>query len=99
MSRPKNKELPVSSAQKIKELDIRYCIDIDYDNGTHRCNCGDDYCRCSTIVNVRINKVDINGVSEKIYDILKNNGVSLYPIESIIGQAVNDSLDWIYVKV
>ena len=94
MGRPKNKKLPKSLSQQIKELDIKYNLDIDYDSSSCDGNC-DDYCRCGKISNVRINSVDIDSLSQKLYKILKDDGVTLEAIYSIIGQASTSSLNWI----
>jgi len=46
--------------------DLHYTVDVEYDNGTDECDCGDDYCRCSTIVNTRVEDVPYAKLAEKI---------------------------------
>jgi len=46
--------------------DLHYTVDVDYDNGTDECECGDDYCRCSTIVNTQVSSVPYEKLAEEI---------------------------------
>lgn len=46
--------------------DLHYSVDVEYENGTDECECGDDYCRCSTIVNARVEDVPYAKLAEEI---------------------------------
>lgn len=46
--------------------DLHYNVDVTYDNGTDECECGDDYCRCSTIVNTTVESIPYDRLAEEI---------------------------------
>lgn len=46
--------------------DLHYTVDVEYENGTDECECGDDYCRCSTIANARVEHVPYEKLAEEI---------------------------------
>ncbi len=73
--------------------DLRYTVDVDYDNGTGECECGDDYCRCGTIVNTRIADVPCDKLAEKI---APETLLLKYCVERILRhfRPLHDSANW-----
>ena len=47
--------------------DLRlYGAEYHYENGSHPCTCGDDYCRCSTIEGAHVTSVNTSTIADQI---------------------------------
>lgn len=54
--------------EREEAVDFHYCVEVDYENGTHGCDCGDDYCRCSTIENARVESFNAPSITSTILE-------------------------------
>ena len=86
---------------KEKLGNIEYFCEIDYENGRHHCECGDDYCcRCGTIENARI--ISLPSLEEIVLEAFKEDKLSLlklYAIERVLSHAGISSKDAWEVRV
>lgn len=64
--------------------DFQYKIDYDYDRNNDNCECGDDYCRCSTIENTRINNINLVEITKQIGEFLNTDEFTEYIINRIL---------------
>lgn len=78
---------------KILFEDLHDTVDVAYENGTDDCECGDDYCRCSTIVNARVEDVPCDRLAEEI---APKSLLVKYCVERILQhfKPLHDSSNW-----
>lgn len=51
---------------EFKQTNLEYDIDFDYDRSC--CHCNDSICRCTTIENTTINKIDVDHIIDELYE-------------------------------
>lgn len=52
--------------QKMRKTVMDQYVSYSYENGTHACECGDDYCRCSTIINAVIHDSNLMSIQSNL---------------------------------
>lgn len=64
----KNNKLKPFDPTKLYSMNFNYSgVDIKYDRDDSGCDCSPDYCRCSRIVNARVEKISINGIVDVLF--------------------------------
>ncbi len=77
-------QTPKTFDDKLKDVlkGLTYNLEYDYDRGSHSCTCGDDYCRCGTIINVRILSINLNGILHDILNFITREKKDLSRIDT-----------------
>jgi hypothetical protein len=72
---------------------LRYSVEVTYDNGTDECECGNDYCRCSTIVNAKVDYIPCERLAKEI---VSDNLLLQYCVERILThyKPLRDNDNW-----
>ena len=86
----KNLPKPIINLKALDE-DMKYCVEYDYDRSA--CTGCTDYCRCTTISNIRVTDVNSESIANKLTD--KKNEFLFYAVERVLRHSgVMDPESW-----
>lgn len=100
MSKKKTVVVKEEKDSRIKKLESllrnSHYVEYEYDRTSCTGECGDDYCRCTKVINPRVESVNYTSILCRIIEIFKKESpITLYCIDRIINRyGLSDTSNW-----